>query len=111
MSNAYRLQRINGVLKREISVILQKEFKDPRVGMVTISEVVVSKDLSNAKVFFFMMDEQEVEKTEKILNAAAGFFRSKLAHSVILRTVPKLNFKYDDSLAKGGRIDSLLDDL
>ena len=58
-------------IKKEVSVILQKEFKDPRVGMVTVSDIIVNKDLSKATVFFSILDSEKVPETEKILNAAS----------------------------------------
>lgn len=103
-----RTQRIADVIHRTLARTLREEFKDPRVGMVTLSEVEVTPDLKLAKVYFTVLQESKVQETTKILNDAAGFFRSQLAKSVSLRYVPRPLFLYDDSVVRGNRIDSLL---
>lgn len=107
-----RTGRVADVLQRELAQIIQKEMRDPRVGMITISEVRVTKDLAQAKVFVSILDDEEekVKQVMKALNDASGFLRTQLAGRVTLRTTPKLFFTYDDSLIRGNRLQKLIDE-
>lgn len=107
--NFSRTDRIADVTHRIIARMICEDFKDPRIGRVTISDVKVSPDLKYAKVFITVLPESKVEETLKILNDAAGFFRSNLASSLSLRVVPKPHFVYDDSVVKGNRIFAILE--
>ena len=106
-----RSRRIAEQIQRELSDIIRLELKDPRVGMVTITDVEVSQDHAHAKVFFTRLgdDELEIEATSRVLEHAAGFLRSQLARRVRLRTVPQLQFKYDASVERGVRLSQLID--
>ncbi|HJQ61871.1 MAG TPA: 30S ribosome-binding factor RbfA [Burkholderiales bacterium] len=106
-----RSRRIAEQIQRELSDIIRLELKDPRVGMVTITDVEVSQDHAHAKVFFTRLgdDELEIEATSRALEHAAGFLRSQLARRVRLRTVPQLQFKYDASVERGVRLSQLID--
>lgn len=105
-----RSRRIAEQIQRELSDIIRLELKDPRVGMVTITDVEVSQDHTHAKVFFTLLGEHaEAEATERALAHAAGFLRSQLARRVRLRTVPQLQFKYDASVERGVRLSQLID--
>ncbi len=108
-----RISRIGEVIQRELSITVQQEMRDPRLGMLTILDVEVTKDLKVAKVFFSVLDEskENVEMITKTLNDAAGFLRSQIAKKVQLRATPKLFFIYDDTLLKGNRIHKLIDDV
>ena len=103
--------RINEVLHRELANLLRNEFKDPRAGLVTISGVEVAKDLAHAKVYVTILEDSKVDVTIEILNKAAGFFRSQLAHRVQLRQTPQLQFIYDASIVYGNRIDAIINQL
>lgn len=107
-----RTERVRHQLQREIAVILQREVKDPRVSMVTVSDVEVSRDLAYAKVFvtFFNDDESEVKQAIKILNEASGFIRSLLGKRIKARVVPELKFHHDTSLNEGIRMSRLVDE-
>lgn len=107
-----RTERVRHQLQREIAVILQREVKDPRVSMVTVSDVEVSRDLAYAKVFvtFFNDDNDEVKQAVKILNEAAGFIRSLLGKRIKARVVPELKFHHDTSLNEGIRMSKLVDE-
>jgi len=105
-----RTQRVAGQIQRELAQLVQQELRDPRVGLVTISAVEVSKDMSHAKVFITFMDpEQDVQASLKILKKAAGYLRHALAKRIVLRVIPELHFVYDRSLAEGQRVSALLD--
>ncbi len=102
--------RIGDVMMRELSVIIQQELKDPRVGMITIAEVRVSKDLAYAKVFVSVMMEEKSAETLEGLNKAAGFLRAQLAKRMSIRVIPQLRFVYDDTTIKANRISRMIDD-
>lgn len=105
-----RSRRIAEQIQRELSDIIRLELKDPRVGMLTITDVEVSQDHAHAKVFFTLLGNQpEIEATERALAHAAGFLRSQLARRIRLRTVPQLQFKYDASVERGARLSQLID--
>ncbi|EKE74036.1 30S ribosome-binding factor RbfA [Gallaecimonas xiamenensis] len=101
-----RTRRVGQELQREIAMILQREVKDPRIGMVTVSGVEVSRDLSHAKVFItlFDQDEAKVKETLKGLQEAKPYIRSLVGGRLRLRIVPELKFVHDTSLIEGMRI-------
>ena len=105
-----RTERVRHQLQREIAMILQREVKDPRVSMVTVSDVEVSRDLAYAKVFvtFFNDASDQVKQAVKILNEAAGFIRSLLGKRIKARVVPELKFHHDTSLNEGIRMSKLV---
>jgi len=105
-----RIERVQKLLRSEISSILQRKLKDPRVGMVTITEVDASPDLKTARVFFSVLKEDESEAEALAgLKSAAGFIRSELMRVLHLRPMPVLEFDLDASLARGARTLDLLD--
>ena len=105
-----RADRIAELIQRELAFLMQREVKDPRVKMVTVSAVKVSRDLSHAKVYISQIAAKEdVEKTVAVLNKASSFLRTALAQRVKLRITPHLHFVYDKSIAEGGRLSSLID--
>lgn len=104
-----RSRRIAQQVQRELSDIIRLELKDPRVGMITITDVEVTADAAYAKVYFTLLgDAARVEETTAALTHAAGFLRSELAHRLKLRIVPHLAFKYDASVERGMRISQLI---
>lgn|SRR5690625_645416 len=104
-----RYGRIAGEIKREVSSIIATEVKDPRLGMLSITDVEVSRDLSWAKVFFSMLgSEEEKERTLEGLERAKGFVRSELAKRLRLRHTPEIIFLFDPSLEAGAKMDALL---
>ncbi|RUO56046.1 30S ribosome-binding factor RbfA [Pseudidiomarina homiensis] len=107
-----RTERVGQQYQREIALILQREIKDPRVSMVTVSAVEVSRDLAYAKVFvtFLQDDDQQVKQGLKVLNDASGFVRSLLGKRVRARITPELRFVHDPSLNEGIRMSRLVDD-
>ncbi|MDV6326537.1 30S ribosome-binding factor RbfA [Idiomarina sp. Sol25] len=105
-----RTERVRHQLQREIAMILQREIKDPRVSMVTLSDVEVSRDLAYAKVFvtFFQDEPEQVKQALKVLNEASGFIRSLLGKRIKARIVPQLKFQHDASLNEGIRMGKLV---
>ncbi|WP_127580698.1 30S ribosome-binding factor RbfA [Paenibacillus koleovorans] len=107
-----RVGRVGEQIKKELSVIVQAELKDPRVGFMTVTGVDVTNDLSLAKVYLSVMGtEQQKEDTLKALVKATGFIRSELGKRIRLRKTPELQFLFDSSIAYGSRIDQLLTEL
>jgi ribosome-binding factor A len=106
-----RTRRIGEQLQRELAELIRDEISDPRIGMVTVSAVDVTRDLAHAKVFVAVLGanaEQTAESIE-ILKSAAGFLRKLLGQRLRLRTVPALHFHYDDSFDRGARLSQLID--
>ncbi|MBL4814152.1 30S ribosome-binding factor RbfA [Shewanella sp.] len=105
-----RTRRIGQQLQQELAQVLHRDIKDPRVGMVTVNDVEVSRDLSYAKVFvtFFEEDEKIVAVKLEALSSAAGYIRSLVAGRMKLRVMPELRFIYDASLVEGMRMSNLV---
>jgi ribosome-binding factor A len=107
-----RQRRVAELVHRELSQLLMREVRDPRLADVTITEVRMTPDLLIARVYFTVLGEDE-EGTEALaaLERATGFLRTQLAGQVRLRSVPELSFEVDKSAAYGRRIDELLDQI
>lgn len=111
MAKGYkRTQRIADLIQTALAEIILKDVKDLRFGMVTITSVNVAHDLSFAKVFVSVLEEEKAAETIAALNNAAKYLRYSLANSVELRVTPELKFIYDDSAVRGSRISSLIND-
>ncbi|MCP4597734.1 30S ribosome-binding factor RbfA [Neptuniibacter sp.] len=110
-----RTQRIADQLQRELAQLIQFEVKDPRLGMVTVSHVKVSKDLGVADVYITVLplngkDEAEaIVDSLKVLNSAAGFLRGELARNVKLRVMPQLRFHFDETIERGRHLHHLIE--
>ena len=104
-----RPQKVADLIQRELSDLLRREVRDPRVGMVTLTSVDVSPDLSHAKVFFTMLDKEHLQETTKGLQRAASFLRSQLSKRMSMYTTPELRFVYDESVERGDRLSQLID--
>ncbi|AIX75094.1 MAG: 30S ribosome-binding factor RbfA [Mixta calida] len=107
-----RPQRVAQELQKELAMIIQREIKDPRVGMmVTVSGVEVSRDLAYAKVFVTFLNDEDANSIKagvKALQDASGYIRSLLGKAMRLRIVPELTFFYDNSLVEGMRMSNLV---
>lgn len=105
-----RSYRVADQIQRELAELIRMEVKDPRVpALVTVAGVEVSKDLSNARVYVSLYDAADREGAVKALNNAAGFLRSKLGARIRMRTVPMLQFRYDEVQERGAELSSLID--
>ena len=110
MSTA-RLARIADQIQRELSELIRQELRDPRVKMVTVTGVELSRDQSHAKVFFTTLGSaEESQACGEGLSRAAGFLRTGLAHRLTTRKVPELHFAYDESVERGVRLSQLIDE-
>lgn len=107
-----RTDRIADQLQRDLSRLLQFELKDPRVGMVTVQDVSVSRDLSFADVYFTLLgeDAQAGQQAQQVLSGAAGYLRSALAKTLNTRTTPKLRFHYDQTPERAASLSRLIDE-
>ncbi len=104
-----RTNRVGEQMKKELSDIIGRKMKDPRVGFVTVTGVDVSGDLSLAKVYITTLGNEEERKNTLIgLEKAAGFLRSEIGKRIQLRITPELSFEFDDSIAYGSHIEELL---
>jgi ribosome-binding factor A len=107
-----RTERVADSLKRELAGLIQLEMRDPRVGMVSITDVQVSRDLSHAKVYCTVLgknEPQDAEESIEALNKASGFLRSQLSRSSTMRTVPQLRFYFDSSVGRGAYMEDLIE--
>lgn len=103
-----RHQRVAEQIQRELADLLQFEVKDPRVAMVTITEVEVTNDLAHAKIYYSAA--QHTPALDQGLHKAAGFLRSQLSQRLMMRTVPQLHFVYDASIERGMQLSRLIDE-
>ena len=105
-----RTRRVGEQLQRELATLIRDEINDPRLGMVSVSAVEVSRDLSHARVFFSTLGSQEDARASlQVLEGAAGFLRHQLGSRLSMRHVPQLHFKQDHSLEEGARLSALID--
>ena len=108
---SHRIERVNNLIRQEVSELLQRQVKDPRLGsFVAVTGVSTSSDLKHAKVYVSCIGVKG-EKTEtlSVLAAASGFFRRELARRLKLRNVPELSFRWDDSIEQGDHLLQIID--
>ena len=103
-----RGRKIGDLIQREVAVLVQREIKDPRIGMVTINEATVSRDLAFSDIYFTVLPSENTEIVEEVLNEASGFLRSQLAKVLSTRTTPKLRFHYDNTIESGARMNKAI---
>jgi ribosome-binding factor A len=112
MNSFKRADRVADLIKMEISDLLLKQVRDPRIGSVTITGVKVTDDLRAARVFFVELGKDQCsEEVRAGLARATGFLRRELGGRLRLRCVPELVFSYDPSFAYGNRIEKLLSEI
>jgi ribosome-binding factor A len=109
---SHRVQRVNNLIRHEISEMLQRQVKDPRLGtFITVTDVATSPDFKYAKIFvsYLASDDEEKQETLSVLAAAAGFFRRELGKRLDLPHIPELTFQWDDSIERGAHLLQLID--
>ena len=108
---SHRIERVNNLIRQEISELLQRQVKDPRLGsFVAVTEVSTSPDLRYAKIFVSRIGgEEERQETLSVLAAASGYFRNELARRLRMRRIPELSFEWDDSIERGAHLLQLID--
>ena len=105
-----RTQRVSHFLHEELARLLQSTVRDPRVQAVSLTGVEVSRDLSHAKVFFTLMNDVSSEERAEVISAlskVSGFLRSELAKASTMRTVPRISFRFDESVGRGRDMETL----
>lgn len=107
--SSIKIERLNHAFQEEISMILMREIKDENIKFVTVTGVETTNDLSFAKIFYTVLDNEKKEATQAALEKASSFIRTKLAERVEIRHTPELKFVYDTSIAYGEHIDKLID--
>ncbi len=107
----FRSDRVSDAIQRLLGQIIPQEVRDPRVGMVNINQVTVSRDMAYAKVYVTFVGDDEATSLQaaSILNKASGFLRGVVAKELDMRTVPKLQFIYDKTAIRGQEISTLID--
>jgi ribosome-binding factor A len=106
-----RTQRVGDHIQRELAQLIQHELRDPRIGMVSLTGVDVSRDLGHARVYLTVMGADSAEEaadTLKALNNAAGFLRGQLSRDSAMRSVPQLRFYFDASVGRGRELENLI---
>jgi ribosome-binding factor A len=104
-----RSDRLASKIQRELASLIQSGLKDPRLTMLSILEVQVSKDLSHAKVFFSVLNAADAGDCLQALNRASGFLQHEIGKSLKTRITPKLSFVYDDTDIRGRELSDLID--
>ncbi|MFC2034688.1 30S ribosome-binding factor RbfA [Chloroflexota bacterium] len=110
---AHRIEQVNSLLRQEISRLLQRQVKDPRLdNFITVTKVSTSADLKYAKVFVSRIgSKEEKQKMLSVLLSASSFFRRELASCLKLRYIPELSFQLDDSIERGDHLLTLIDEI
>lgn len=106
-----RSDRLADQIQRDLAELLRKGIKDPRVGWITITSVVVTRDYSHATVYYTVMEESKRELTHEALESAAGYLRSELGRGLSIYTTPQLHFVYDESIERGLHMSRLIDEV
>lgn len=107
-----RSDRVSDAIQRILAQVIRSEIRDPRIGMVNINDVTVTRDMAYAKVYVTFVgvdDEKDSIAAASILNKASGFLRTFIARELSMRTVPKLQFIYDKTSVKGQQLTTLID--
>ena len=107
-----RTDRLADAIQRMLAQLIQQEVRDPRVGLVNINDVQVTRDLAHAKVYVTFVGcdtEEESRQAAVVLNGASGFLRTQLAKQLDIRTTPRLNFIYDATSVRGQALSNLID--
>ncbi len=106
-----KLKRYNSLFEKEISSILQNEVKDEEIRFVTVTGCDITNDLSFCKVYVTVLEKEKKETTMEALKGAASFIREQLSKRIEIRHTPELRFLYDDSIANGERIESIIKEM
>ena len=108
---SYKIDRIESSMVKEVSYILMTEVKDPNVKFVTVTAAKVTSDLSYAKIYVTVLNQEYVKDTLKALNNAKGFIRNELKERMDIRNIPELEFVYDESIEYGNKIEKIIEDI
>ena len=106
-----KIERLNHAIQEEISMILMREVKNEHIKFVTITGVETTSDLSFAKVYYTVLEEEKKKEIEEALQKASSFIRTKLAEKINIRHTPELKFIYDTSIAYGEHIEKIMEEI
>lgn len=104
-----RSDRVAEQIRRDLADLIRSELKDPRVGMISLTEVQLTPDYAHAKVFFTTLKSEDLPEIERGLKRSAGFLRRELGRRIHIHTLPELHFVYDNSLEYGATMSVLID--
>lgn len=104
-----RSERVAEQVRRDLAELIRTELKDPRVGMISLTDVELTPDYAHAKVFFTTLNSDHLEEIERGLKRAAGFLRRELGKRIHIHTLPELHFVYDNSIEHGASMSLLID--
>ena len=104
-----RSERVAEQVRRDLAELIRTELKDPRVGMISLTDVELTPDYAHAKVYFATLNPDHLEEIERGLKRAAGFLRRELGRRIHIHTLPELHFVYDSSLERGSSLSQLID--
>ncbi len=110
MASDRRRKQLARAIQQRISHLLIYEMKDPRASFVTITGVEINQDLSIAEIRYTTLDDANRSKTQHMLEHASGFLRTEIAHEIDIRSAPRLDFQYDEGVARTALIEQLLAD-
>lgn len=106
-----RKDRVNEQIRRELAELIRSELKDPRVGMISLTEVEVTPDYAHAKVFFSTLaGDDKIAEVQQGLKKSASFLRRELGRRIRIHTIPELHFVHDTSLERGADLSKLIDE-
>ncbi|WP_291994564.1 30S ribosome-binding factor RbfA [Candidatus Accumulibacter sp. ACC003] len=104
-----RRDRICEQIRRELAEVIRSELRDPRVGMISLTDVLISADYAHAKIFFSSLAGSEnLESVQLGLQRASGFLRGELGKRISIHTTPQLHFIFDESLERGAQMSKLI---
>ena len=110
--NSNRMDKINEELRKELSIIIDTDLKNPHItGMISVTKVKTSPDLRYARVYISLLNCKNVKETLDGLKSASGFMRTEIARRINLRYTPELRFEIDDSMEYGARIEKILKEI
>ncbi|MEN9478725.1 MAG: ribosome-binding factor RbfA [Pseudomonadota bacterium] len=104
-----RSDRVAEQIRRDLADLIRTELKDPRVGMISLTDVVLTPDYAHAKVFFTTLQSEHLEEIQTGLKRASGFLRRELGRRIHIHTLPELHFVFDNSLEHGANMSQLID--
>ena len=104
-----RADRVAEQVRRDLAALIQNELKDPRVGMISLTDVELTPDYAHAKVFFTTFNSEHLDEIERGLKRSAGFLRRELGKRIHIHTLPELHFVYDNSIERGTSMSLLID--
>ena len=108
--NFQRSDRVAEQRRRDLADLIRSELKDPRVGMISLTDVQLTPDYAHAKVFFTTLQSEHLEEIQVGLKRASGFLRRELGRRIHIHTLPELHFVYDNSIERGASLSLLINE-